>query len=242
MLNAELILMNLNPERQNGREIASCTAIADTNCCFGSLVYKISKETTVEEFKAKASQIKGYACEKGGYGGVMAICRAAIQGNLPLVLHILETTQGKFLDHGSETGKIPLHFAASCPDKRISFEIAQTLISYGTNVNVATSEMRTPISYAIEASNDPLVYLLLQHGAIPPRLNQLSSKGQKVLRTASRKLHREREKITLINTLFYKEASLESENKMLPKMPKELFQKIYNIYFTNFMHVIFDDF
>ncbi len=104
--------------------------------------------------------------------GRTAVSFAVHQGNMN-VLRALEKHGADFLIV-DENGDSLLNIVSDCSDARIQVEMTQFLIDKGVEIDMVNNDGKTPLSKAVENSNEAVVQLLVQNGA---DINRFNKKG-----------------------------------------------------------------
>ena len=146
------------------------------------IINAITSDTTPEAFDHVVKMDPNYQLSHGGRCAWNALGKAAIEGNTPLIHHIVQKGGKQLLPLGNFFGWTPLYCAANCEDKKKGFLAAKALLFLGANINTATCtgcddsntgetpRLATPLwAAAVKTQNIKLVKLLLIHGgAIHP--------------------------------------------------------------------------
>ena len=159
----------------------SCCGIRSNNSGFGAgeVASFIKENTTCEQFDAFLKERPNYRLNYGGNDGWNALGVAALVGNVALIHHIVRIGGKPLIHLGNLLGWTPLYCAANCSDSEKGLMAAKTLLSFGAEVNTATSldwegleggmtpKMATPLwAAASKAQNLNLVKFLLINGGV----------------------------------------------------------------------------
>lgn len=166
----------------------------------------LDEKTTPEEFDKKMVEIPEYSLEQGGRLEWNALGKAAANGNVALVRHILTIGDAKkLINLGNYFGCTPL--VLSLLHAKNSEQVVKELIRSGANVNMAVSTPfgsdfkqiqrgDTALTIAAEhLKSHKLIKLLLKHGAntsinLSPEARQLVEKAEKEIENDLKKMEK----------------------------------------------------
>jgi hypothetical protein len=192
-------------EVQKSQLYKVCSEYCTTHHDGNAVMTQIKRETTVEEFNTLLQSYPEYKIEHSGTSaGTHALSKAAVEGNVNLVKHIVKKLNGQKLLNTGDSGHrfqksigwTPLYLAGNCSNAELGYKISKILLEVGADPNISSNgnsrdryypPFSTPLYRAIEKTkNLKLVKLLLLYGAVVNPA--LSSEGEVFLARAKLEL------------------------------------------------------